>query len=313
MISFSQFISESSKARQGLPHVHLMDHGQFSNLIKTGKVHISGTTEKSDGYPHQMGYDEKGFYTQSTSSGSEKMRTAQDYVDRATRRSKETGKPLNLSPAHTFGHIHKILQSNTPLVQHLSDKFKKSGSEVKVRGEVLWKPLSGPGDLSHERKFVMTSYDPSHMGTHGKYIIHTKLPENQKHDAEHFKNNLSTHEMNFDDDKVHHADIHIDVSKEKSAFDKLDHNLIKSRTTNTNRNSKLAELGKMEAIKLKVHSKVDQHINKMNISPKWGSGTEGLVVHPSSHNPEAPRFKVTSTNYRDSKASGNKPHFKNND
>jgi hypothetical protein len=38
------------------------------------------------------------------------------------------------------------------------------------------------------------------------------------------------------------------------------------------------------------------------LTPKWGSGSEGFVVHPSSENPEAPRFKKTSDDFRAYKA-----------
>jgi hypothetical protein len=302
MLSFRQFITES--IRQGLPHIHSMDHKQFGSLIKTGKVHISNSTEKTDGSSFLFGHDENGFYSQSTGSGSEKMRTPTDYHERATRRAKETGNNPNLVAANAFSHVHKILQSNKPLTDHLQSKFKKSGQEQKVRGEVFYKPLSSPTHNPNEVKFVGTSYDTSHMGTVGKIVVHSKLPENKGHDLEHFRNNLSTHEINFDDDKVHHPEAHVAVSQEHKKFSALNHDLLSSRTTNKNRDAKTAELGKFHAIKQKVQDKVDAHVGSLGIAPKWGSGTEGLVVHPSTHNPEAPRFKVTSAAFRDFKSSG---------
>jgi hypothetical protein len=302
MQSFIQFITES--IRQGLPHITSMDHGQFSSLIKGGKVHIHEVTEKTDGMTHKFGYDEGGFYTQSSGSGSEKMRNPEDYATRAKRRSAETGKPFDPTSSKAFGHIHSILHKNTALQTHLKNQYEKTGKEVQVRGEAFYKPLSSPSEHKGEIKFVATSYDPSHMGSVGKYVVHTKLPENADHNVDHFKKHFSSSEMNFDDDKIAHKAAHVDVSNEHKEFKKLDHDLINSRTTKTNKDAKLSEIEKMRTIQKKVSDKVDAHVKKSNISPKWGSGTEGLVVHPSSANPEAPRFKVTSDAFRSYKASG---------
>ena len=77
-----------------------------------------------------------------------------------------------------------------------------------------------------------------------------------------------------------------------------------------NKQAKLGEIGKFDAIKKAVSDKVDQHVSKMGISPKWGSETEGLVVHPKPGS-DAPRFKVTSANFRAYKADPeNKLKFK---
>jgi hypothetical protein len=64
----------------------------------------------------------------------------------------------------------------------------------------------------------------------------------------------------------------------------------------------MAEQGKLDTIKKAVSDKVDSAVRSMNIRPKFGSGTEGMVVHPSESNPDAPRFKVTSENFRGFKA-----------
>ena len=69
MLSFRKFITEG--IRVGLPSIPNMDHGQFSNLVKGGKVHIQNATEKTDGSTFQFGHDEHGFYSQSSGSGSE--------------------------------------------------------------------------------------------------------------------------------------------------------------------------------------------------------------------------------------------------
>ena len=303
MKSFKQYIliSEAS-IRQGLPHITTMDHHQFGNLVKGGKVHLHGMTEKTDGQTHQFGWDEHGFYTQSSGSGSEKMRTPEHFEERARRRSQETGKPLDLTASNAFGHIHATLQKNKALQDHLKKEYEKSGKEVAVKGEVFYRPWGRPGDKEGETKFVHTSYATNHMGKVGKYVIHSKLPQNQGHDIEHFKKHLSSSDMNFDDDKIEHPTHHVDVSDEAHEFSKLDHGLLGQRTTKSNKEAKEKEIAKLQSIQKKVSDKVDNHIKSMKLSPKWGSGSEGIVVHPSEHNPDAPRFKVTSDAFRKAKS-----------
>ena len=302
MHTFKQFLEEkiilSESIRQGLPHITSMDHGQFSSLIKGGKVHVHDVTEKTDGMTHVMGHDEHGFYTQSSGSGSEKMRSPADFGKRAKARAEVTGKPFNPTASDAFAHVHSILAANKGVTEHLRKQHEKTGEDTKIRGEVFYKPLSTPSDQHKgEVKFVGTSYDPKHMGSVGKYVIHSKLPENHHVDVEKFKNH-STPSLNFDDDKIEHKSAHIDVSAEAKKFGGLNHELLTSRTTKTNKTAKEAETEKLNKIKSSVSSKVDAHVEKAGISPKWGSGSEGLVVHPSAHNPEAPRFKVTSAAFR---------------
>lgn len=312
MLTLKGFILSES-IRQGLPHITTMDHEQFHNLTKAGKIHFDDVTEKTDGQTMMMGHDEHGFYTQSSGSGNEKMRTAEDYENRAKRRAQDTGKPLDLTAPKAFGHIHKILHSNKKLQSYLSSQHKKTGEEVKVRGESFYKPWGRPSDTKKgEVKFVGTSYDPSHMAKVGKFVLHSKLPENAHHDPEQFKK-LSDEHINFDDDIIKHKGGHVDVSSEHKEFSNLNHELIKARTTKTNKEAKEAEIEKFNAIKQKVSAKVDDHVKNLGITPKWGSGTEGAVIHPSKKNPQAPRFKVTSEAFRKYKASEESKTLKRKD
>jgi hypothetical protein len=310
MLRFRTFITET--VRQGLPHIHSMDHKQFSDLIRGGKVHVRKATEKTDGMTHVMGHDEHGFYTQSSGSGAEKMRRPSDFHERAKRRAAETGKPYDSTAADAFAHVHKVLASNKGLVQHLRDVYKKTGQEAKIRGEVFYKPMGKPSE-SHpdEIQFVGTSYHPSHMGHVGKYVVHTELPDN-KHieDPHEFVGKHSKDDINFDHDKIEHEPGHVDVSPEHKAFNRLNHELINTRTKPSNKTEKMAELEKMSRIQKSVASKVDAHVRAAGMKPKWGSGTEGVVVHPSDQNPHAPRFKVTSHAFREYRADPNKPDFK---
>ena len=301
MKSFKQFIIES--IRVGLPHISTMAHEQFHNLTKDGKVHVHHVTEKTDGQTGEFGWDEHGFHSQSSGSGNEKMRSPEDYANRAKRRSEETGKPFDPTSSNAFGDIHKHLQNNQALQDHLKSEYERTGKPVVVKGEHFYKPWGRPSEVPGEVKFVGTSYDPSHMAKIGKFVIHSKLSENQGHDLEHFKKNLSDSNINFDDDKIEHKPAHIDVSSEREDFNNLDHDLLKSRKSKKNAEAKETEIAKFNAIKNRVSNKVDSHIKSQNIKPKYGTGTEGAVIHPSEQNPDAPRFKVTSDAFKKYKSS----------
>ena len=313
MQRFKSFITEAS-IRQGLPYLYStktaagndtpsLNTDQFHHLTKGGKVHIHGVTEKTDGQTFKMGHDEHGFYTQHSGSGDEKIRTAQGHIDRAKRRAQETGKPYEPTAPEAFAKFHAALHANKPLQQHLASEHKRTGNDIVVRGEAFNKSLSRPSDTKkNEVKFVHTSYNPKHMGSQGTFVIHSKLPENQGHDTEHFKKHLSDSHIKFDDDKIKHAPGHVDVADEVKEFHGLNHELINSRTTPKNKAAKMAELEKFNAVKKKVSDKVTKHLGSLGIKNKWGSGTEGLVVHPSAANPEAPRFKAINPAFKEAKA-----------
>ena len=122
---------------------------------------------------------------------------------------------------------------------------------------------------------------------------------------------MSGSDINFDHDKIGNKKTSVNVSDEQEKFNNLDHSLLSSRTTKSNKEAKLAELAKMAEIQKRVSEKIDSHVKSLNLSPRWGSGTEGLVVHPAEENPNAPRFKVTSDTFRAYRADPNRPNFKN--
>lgn len=164
--------------------------------------------------------------------------------------------------------------------------------------------LARPSDTTKgEVKFVHTSYHPKHMGSQGAFVIHSKLPENQGHDLEHLKS-LSDSKIKIHDDVVSHKPGHVDVANEVGDYHKLDHGLMASRTTPKNKEAKMAELGKFNDIKKRVSDKVSAHLGKLGIQNKFGSGTEGLVVHPSDANPAATRFKAINPAFKAAKETG---------
>lgn len=305
MLLFKQFSKELmlESIRQGLPHITTMNHEQTSNLVKHGKIHLSNMTEKTDGMNMKFGHDENGFYTQSTGSGNEKMRNPEDYETRARLRAKTTGKPLDLTASKAFGHIHATLANNTKLRHHLTKEYKKRGKEIAVHGEMFYKNFGKPTNNPNEIKFVGTSYDTRHMGHTGKFIIHSQLPINTQHDIEHFKKHLSDEHINFDDDKIEHPKTHVNIENEAEEVKGLNHSLLSARTTKTNKEAKLAEQEKLNKIQQKISKKVDDTVKGMKLTPKWGSGSEGIVIHPSDEHPDAPRFKVTSDTFRSYRAS----------
>lgn len=300
MLSFRMFLTE---ARSGLPHITNLKPHEVLNLASDGYIRAHNITEKTDGQSFTFGHDEHGFFTQHTGTN-ERMRGPEHYMQHAQQRAEKTGKPLEqyTTSATAFGHIHNILANNQAFQDHLRNQFNKTGKEVVVKGEMFYKPWSKEGDKPGERRFVGTSYDTSHMGNTGKIVIHSQLSENQGHDLEHFKKHLSNNEINFDDDKIQHRKMNIDVRDEINGIRNLNHELLSARTTKANKEAKEAEKTKYDSHLQSISKKVDDAFGKSGISPKWGSGSEGFVIHPPESHPEAPRVKVTSSSFREFKA-----------
>lgn len=286
-----------------------MHPDDFHKLVEPGHISLSRVTEKTDGSAHLMGYDKDGFYTQYSGSGKEKMRSKNDFVSRATRRAKETGKPLDLSAARTFGDAHEKLARNPKLQSYLKQKAVEHGGETKLRGELFYKPNARPASEHpnpNERHpdhvfFVGTSYHPKHLGHTGAFVVHTGLEDNQGHDVHHIVNHLSDDHMSFHHDVTGIPKARVDVSSERDKFKSVNRSLLSARTTKSNKEAKAKETSKLDAIRQAVASKVQSHFE--NTKSKWGQGTpEGHVVHPNDDRPDQPRFKVTSSAFKSFKA-----------
>lgn len=289
MLSFKQFLTES-KMRQGLSHLRDLKPGDFHRLISSGKVD-GNLTEKTDGLAFGIGYDKDGFYTRSARS--DKVRTSGEYTAYGKRKYGEDHE----SPfSRHYDEIHETLQNNPALIQHLKDLHHKSGGQdVSMKGEMFWKPL---GETSEKGvKFVGTNYDPSRMGAKGKFVLHTKLPENSIHDHRTISS-LGDEHINFDHDKVANGRVSIDASKELEQFNSLDHEKMNSRK-NSDSEAKEHNKRKFQAIKDSLEAKLREHINS-KIKPKFGNETEGHVFHPTQEG--SPKFKLTSDSFAQFKA-----------
>lgn len=284
MKTFKQFILETDeKVRQGLSHVSDLKPEEFHELTKSGK--LSGdATEKSDGMAFKIGHDEHGFYTQT--SRSDKMRNSGDYETAARAKF---GDSFNPEVSRHFDRIHKELQSNPRLTQYLANGGKH------IKGEIFYKPHGKPTE-NGELRFVGTAYDPKKMGKTGSFIVHSKLPENAHHDLDHLKT-LGDENFNIDDDSTGHK-VNVDVSDEHKQFSGLNRELMKSRK-HADKESKANEIDKFNAIKKSVHNKLKDSLS--NIPNKWGSETEGHVIHPTEGS-SAPRVKVVSDSFKQNKA-----------
>lgn len=286
MLSFKQFLKESeAKLRQGLPSVLDLKADQFNNLIKNKKI-SGNVTEKSDGMAFEVGHDEHGFY--SRTSRSDKMRQPGDY-ERASR--EKFGERFNPEISKQFDTIHQHLQNNKHLANHLASNPGKS-----IKGEVFYKP-SGKQTASGEIRFVGTAYDPKKMAKHGSFIVHSKLPENAHLDINHVKQ-LGDSNFNIDSDETGH-NLNIDVAHEHEQFSNLNHELMKSRKK-ADKENKNKEIDKFVALKNSVNNKIQNSVS--HLQPKWGSETEGYVIHPDKEsNADAPRVKVISDTFKQNK------------
>lgn len=310
MLSFSQFIIEVelTKARQGLPHIfnqmadgrdNSMPHSHFHELLHQHNGHIPlHMTGKTDGATFQVGHDSDGFWSRSSSSGSQKMRSKQDYHDRVSNRERETGKPGNRDAAEAFGDFHEKLASNKGLRKHLEQVHKRDGF-AQVRGEMFHRPSAKKVGGGKEQ-FVNTPYPTKKMGKTGMLVVHSQLPGNEPH------GNLERHNddhITFGSDRIEHPPTSVDVTDVATKHKELDHDLINSRTTKTNKEAKQAEVDKLTKLKKEVHRRVKKAVVTLKPKDPLGAKThpdgipgEGLVLHPP-RGAEGSPVKLVSGNF----------------
>lgn len=321
MIKFRTFLLEA--VAQSLPHIQTMSRGQLGDLIARRKIHLSSdnVTEKSDAQPFKIGFGARGFWTQTKATRGIKVYSGKDYETILQQKAAELEQkapgryPYKPEKAKNFSNIHDIFAGNSKLLSHLEDTFHKTGKEVEVTGEMFYKGLLQPKDERDppgERRFVATPYrvEQPHMGEHGMFVIHTQLPENAGHNIEKLKQASDPQGFKIDDDKIDMPKTIIHVPEHiTQRFNELNHKLIDSRTTPSNKAEKAAEQKKFEAIRQELSDHVDRHVP--HVSPKWSrTGTEGFVIHPPPPEdlpedlPPIPRFKITSSAFRAAREEG---------
>lgn len=241
-----------TKARQGLRHLKdLYDH-EILSLITDNKIVLDSVTEKTDGASFVLHYDEHGFGTQSSGSGSEIMRDPYDYIRRATR----NGKTTIAKSVPAFMRFHEELMNNQTFLDIMKDVRL-------IRGEVFLMDLCTPSIHENESIIVATSYRNNVIGTNGTFIVHSMLPDNKNVPINDLID-ISTCTIKFDHDIIDFA-IEMEVTDE-----------YKSRTV-------------IDTIKHNI-----EHEILNTIEPKWGSETEGYVVHHPTKT-----FKVISSRWTD--------------
>ena len=293
------------EARKSLPHITTMHHDDFHHLVNDGHISLGRVTEKTDGNAMELGHDEHGFYTRYSGSGKEKMRSKADYIARAHRRSRETGKPPNLGAAHAFGDVHERLAKNSNFTSYMRNKAAEQGGSTVLRGELFHKP-SGTPSAEHpdHTVFVGTGYHNKHLGKTGAFVVHTGLEDNQGHDVHHITKNLGDEHMSFHHDVLEIPHTRVDVSKERDKMAGVNRELLSTRKTKSNAAAKEAEIKKLDVIRNAVAKKVDRHVQKLGIyKSKWGEDEpEGHVVHPPVDRPGQPRFKIIGPKFKRFKA-----------
>lgn len=296
--------------RQGLPHLYStvtakgnltpsLSVEQFRELTKDGYIHLENITEKTDGMSFILGYDRHGFFTQHSGSGDKRAYRGSDHIMRAYARAREKNEVYDGRMPRSVSEIHKALAENDRLMAYLSDTYRKYGEQV-IRGELFNRALGKRHWFTGEMSFVHTRYKLKHIGKLGTFILHSQLEDNIRHAPFAFPMFTDKY-ITFDHDIIEFTPYSVDVSYEVELFNQLDHSLIMRRATPKTKAAKDAENAAFNEIKKSVSEKTTSILSTLGIKNKWGSGTEGFVVHAPARSPEAPRFKITSREFQEAK------------
>lgn len=280
--------------RQGLPHLYStrtekgnwtpsLSIEQFSALVRGGQVFLDTITEKTDGATFLIGYDKEGFFTQHSGSGVMRARVGSDHIMRAIQRAQERRIEYNETMPMAMDSFHRCLHNNDEFLDYLRHQYKNRG-EVQLRGEAFIRSLGQYNITRNEIKFVHTYYSAKNIGSIGSFILHSQLDVNKIIKS---LNHFSNEDIVFDSDHIPLPPTTVNVEEEISGLEQIDR--VAHHEENFNK------------IKKMVCKKVTRTLSEIGIKNKWGTGTEGLVVHPSDRNPEAPRFKITSRKFQKAK------------
>lgn len=295
MIRFQTFIAEAT-LRQGISHVNDLKHEHLGTLLGVGtkhEGHVQGyASEKTDAMAFEVGHDQHGFYTRT--SHSDKMRQPGDYGKAAKAKFGPTHNPT--ISAH-FDAMHHSFHKNKELRSYLENHARHHGGESSIRGEMFHLPQAAHKDpKSGHVTFVGTAYDPKHMGKEGMFVAHAGM--NQKHNVHHL---TTLGDRNI---KIHHDipetghKVSVDASAEAEKYKEINPKILKSRKQ-ADAPEKARHKKMLDSVKSSLDKKLRAHMS--TIKPKWGNETEGHVLHPSQHNPSAPRIKVVDPRFKQRK------------
>lgn len=235
-------------------------------MVRDRTLKIKAVTEKTDGMCFLIGRDEEGFYTQSSSSSTERMRTAYDYFERAERRQKETGRPYNPIIQAAFAQTHAVLAEYEPLHFHLSQNGV-------LRGDLLSRAVV--------KQFYPDSMVFNAIPYYNKWIGHvsTFLVHSQLTDPEITKNLIFIHghQVGFDHDLVA---TNIEIPIDDLLAPKID-DLPGAHTRN---------MAWLETTLLQFL--LDNELYNF----KWGPQSEGHIFH--FEDPALPMLKLTTPFFR---------------
>lgn len=257
--------------RRTIPHLHTMTWNDLAMLIGKGYIDFSRITEKTDGWAFRAGIDDKGFWTQNTASGKDKMREGTDYFKRAQYVLQNTGRKPSVQVAQCFEHIHNALAKNTNLLNIL--KYVNH-----ISGEVFYRPVAFPS-LTEPNHLCMigTSYHPLSMRDLGIVWLHSELEHNQKVNLNDWKK-CSDNSFNFTHDRLTLPVQRLELTEGMPRY----YNMLEFHKTRD-----------------AISKYVDSFVLPLLTASKWGDGApEGIVIHPSPLCKDQPRFKITSEAFR---------------
>lgn len=284
-------------ARTGLTHLGDLSAEDLKKVTKGGRVDLSHATTKTDGSAVEISWHpDHGLSTRHSGIKSQHGVTdSRQYFEHTKARADANQRPVDYTGARAFAAFHDSLSKNPDFIRHCQEHYSKHGSCV-MKGELFSPHMARPSE-SHpgEVEQVSTPVHPRHMGEHGLFVIHSRLPQNAHHNSGSISR-FSDKNLKFDTDvpAIPQEHAHVDVSQEHKELQSVDHNLASQKITPSNKEAVRAERAKIKDIGSRIYSKVRKHAQKNKLfKNQWGSGDgEGLVIH----HPGA-RFKVTSPRF----------------
>lgn len=274
-------------ARAGIKHVYAdnpnapsLSARDFAAFVGDGRVTIDAAsiTEKTDGIAIIIGYDETGLYIIHSGSRQQRLYSPEDIAAvYAARDPAKRDAARDAAATRGFSNFLSYLKTSAPA---FVDVLRRAAPAY-IRGELFWKDFAESSASSGVR-FNKIVYDDKLIGRRGAFVLHTRLPDNAwltSSDIARLRSASSDEFRVLTDEIETGGSVTVDATEELAAFRKLDLDLIDARTTPRNKEAKLAEIEKFNAIKRSLSSKLRNALNTLNVKPKWGEETEGFIIH----------------------------------